>query len=218
MATSTYTDSKAIVASKNWVNVVSHGDTGHGTRDVIVNGKEKKTWCKEYWGIECSVHTEGSKAVGNFMKGSYGTPTTIFCDPDGKELSRKPGSIGGSELVKMGNEALAKVPGDHVSAIDWVAAKKALAEIDEALAKEDYKKAIEALGKVSKSKVKTIAAMAEEPRKKLEEKGDALLEEAKGKIESDKAEAKKLLRKVAEQFKGLDCAKKATEALKEIKD
>ena len=218
MEASTYTDAKVIAASKNFVNVIAHGEDSHGTRDVIVNGREKKSWCKEYWGIDCSVHKEGSKAVGNFMKGSYGTPTTLFVDPDGKEISRKPGSAGAGELVKLMAEALAKVPGDHVSAIDWNSGKKQIADAEEAIGKEDYKKALELVGKVARSKVKAVAAMAADVSKKLEDKAGEMLEEAKGKLESDKPEAKKLLKKIVEQFKGLDAAKKALEMLKEIKD
>ena len=218
MESSTYTDAKVIAASKSWVNVIAHSEMKHSTRDVILNGK-KVTWCSEYWGIECSVHQEGAKGVGKYVQGSYGAPMTILIDPDGKELWRsKGGAMGSGELIKQMNEILAKVPGDHVSAVDWTAAKKSLAEADEAMGKEDYKKAIESAQKVAKSKVKTIAALAEEPLKKITEKGDALFEEAKGKIESDKAEAKKLLKKIAEQFKGMDVAKKAADALKEIKD
>lgn len=218
MATSTYTDPKAIAASKNCVNVVSHGDTGHGTREVIVNGREKKTWCKEYWGISCDVHVEGGKAVGKFMNGSYGTPTTILCDPDGKEISRKPGAIGGGELVKMITEALAKIPGEKILGQDWFPSKKAITDAEEAFGKEDYKKAIELAAKVAKHKLKGVAALAEETQKKIAEKGEALFEEAKGKVESDKPEAKKLLKKIADTFKGLDVAKKAADLLKELKD
>jgi uncharacterized protein YaaN involved in tellurite resistance len=126
--------------------------------------------------------------------------------------------MGGSELVKMMNENLAKVPGEHVSAADWAGAKKMLADAAESMGKEDFKKAIELATKVAKHRVKAVAALAEETQKAIAEKGDALLEEAKGKIESDKAEAKKLLKKVSEQFKPLECAKKALDLLKEWKD
>jgi hypothetical protein len=217
MAASTYTDARLIAVSKSFVNVVSHGDTGHGTRQVIV-GRETKTWCKEYWGIPCEVHVEGSKAVGNFMKGSYGTPTTILCDPDGKELFRKPGAMSGAELAKEMAAVLAKTPGEKVSIADWSGAKKSLADADAHLEKGEWKKALELVTKVAKHKAKAVAALADEARKRIEEKGAALLEEAQGKLESEKEEAKKLLRKVADEFKGLDCAKKAAELLKSQKE
>src|SRR5260221_14350751 len=87
METSTYLDGKMIAASKNFVNVISHRETTHGTREVMA-GKDKVTWCKEYWGIECDVHVKGATAASRFS-GISGVPCTLFCDPDGNRSEER---------------------------------------------------------------------------------------------------------------------------------
>lgn len=213
MASSTYTDAKVIAMSKNFVNVVAHGEKGHKTREVLV-GKEKQTWCEEYWGISCDVHEKAAQITGKFMKGGYGTPTTVICDPDGNELDRNPGAMGAGELVKFMEKNLAKIPGPKVGFAEWSAALKSVAAVDGHLEKDEFKKAVEAWQKLAKSKLKAVQEMAEAAKKKLEERGEALLSEAESKLESAVEEAKALLKKVAEQFKPLDCAKKAADLLK----
>lgn len=213
MEASTYPDAKVIAASKNFVNVISHSETSHGTKKVIV-GREIQEWCKEYWGITCDVHVEGSKASGNFFKGSYGTPTTVFCDPEGKELARYPGGLGSGDLVKKMNEVLAKVPGAKISATEWTGAKKSVALVDELIGKEEYKKAVAEATKLAKNRNDALAKMGADAVAKLEEKGNALIEQAKGMMDSDAEGAKRLLRQVSSDFKGLECAKTAAELLK----
>jgi len=216
METSTYLDGKVIAASKNFVNIIAHREDSHGTREVVV-GKEKQTWCKAYWGISCEVHKKGSAASGRFS-GISGVPCTLFCDTDGNEVSRQPGGMGAGELVKAMTAALAKVPGEHVSATDWSGAKKILEEAGQKLEKGEIKKAIELELKVARHKIKAIQALAADTAKLIDEKGAALVAEAKEKIESDKAAAKKALQKIADDFKGFDCAKAAQELLATLKD
>src|SRR5262245_58113397 len=129
MSESTFTDPKVIAASKNFVNVIAHRETGHGDHEVMV-GKEKIKLCNEYYDIPCSVHTKGDSAVGKFFQGGLGTPSTVFADPSGKEISKVTGSMGAGELVKKMNEALGKVSGDKIPLDQWQAAHKLAADSD----------------------------------------------------------------------------------------
>jgi len=221
MESSTYPDKKVIAASRNFVNLVGHSETTHGTKEVVV-GREKKKMCKAYPGIACEQHVKCYEASSKFEfeGGRIGMPVTIFCDPSGKELKEvgRKNSMGSSELIKKMDEATAKVPGEKIGYDAWNGARKLLADGDAAFEKEEYKKAIDAFAKVQKMKQKALKALGDEAMKRVEERGDARLKEAQEKIESDKEEAKKLLKKVAEQFKPLECAKKAADALKALEE
>lgn len=215
MAESSYRDSKVIATSKHFVNIVAHRETGHGTREVQI-GREKQKWCKEYPGIPCDVHVKGESALRS-VKNIEATPTTVFCDPSGAEIDRKVGAMSGSELNKMMEKVLAKVPGEKVPLPMWTGAKKLIVDGDAAFEKGEYKKAIEAYQKVAKLRPKSLKALAEDPLQRVEAKGNELLDDAKGKIDSEKEEARKLLKKISDEFKPFDCAKEAAELLKSLK-
>ncbi|MBI2933055.1 MAG: hypothetical protein HYY16_15535 [Planctomycetes bacterium] len=212
MESSTYPNDKLIAMSRNFVNVVCHHETGHD-REVVI-GREKKLMCSKYWGIACDVHSRLYQEAGNTYEGITGVPCTVFADPTGKELFREAGGLGASELIDQMEKALKQVPGEKIPYEIWAAAKKQVADGEAAFAKEDFKKAVEAWTKVAKMKLKGVKALGEEALKKAEEKGNELLQEGESKIESEKEEAKKILKKVADQFKPLECAKKAAELLK----
>lgn len=84
------------------------------------------------------------------------------------------------------------------------------------MAKSEWKKAVEGFYKVSKMPRKMFKDKGTEGLTKLNEKGRELIAEAKGKVETEKEEAKKILKMVISDFKQLECAKEATAALKEI--
>jgi len=92
MSETTFTDPKVIEASKNFVNIIAHRETTTATAKSRREGKIKL--CNEYYNIPCSVHTKGESVVGKFFQGSLGTPSTVFADPSGKEISKVTGSMG----------------------------------------------------------------------------------------------------------------------------
>ena len=214
MAESSYTDSKLIEMSRNFVNVVAHSETGHGDKEVQV-GKEKMTLCKEYFTIPCEVHTKAWSAVSKFFQGNFGTPTTVFCDPSGKELFRQAGGMGAGELTNKMKDALGKVGGEKVPFPVWAQAKKNLADGNALLEKGEHKKAIEAYSKVGKLKGKGFKAMCDEALAKVNEAGDKLLADALALDNVD--EKKKALKKIADDFKPLEVAAKAKKELEGLK-
>src|SRR4051812_36749870 len=214
MSESTFTDPKVIELSRNFVNVIAHRETAHGTHDVQV-GKEKVALCNEYYNIPCSVHTKGDSVVGKFFSGSFGTPSTVFADPSGKELSKVTGGLSSGELMKKMNEALSQVNGDKISLTQWQLAHKMIADGDAALAKGDAKKAADAYGKVGKMKGSAFKGMSDEASAKLSEAGEKALKDALA-IDNPE-EKKKALKKIAEDYKPLPVsleAKKELDALK----
>src|SRR5688572_31664880 len=127
MSETSYTDPKVIEMSKNFVNVVAHQETSHGDRELLV-GREKKKLCTEYFNIPCSTHVKGWDAVGKFITGTFQTPTTVFADPGGVEISRKVGGLSAGELVKAMNEALLKVNGEKIGLPVWSMMKQLAAD------------------------------------------------------------------------------------------
>jgi hypothetical protein len=214
MAESSFTDPKVIEASKSFVNLIAHRETGHGEKETLV-GREKMKLCTDYYTIPCETHTKAWSAVGKFFQGSFGTPTTVFADPAGTEIDRKVGSASGSELLKLMNAALAKVKGDKIHLTAWSLAKKGVTDGDALLEKKEYRKAVEAYSKVSKLKGKAIAEMGDGGLKRAGEAGEALLKEA---LEiADAAAKRKALQKIVDDFKPLEVSTKAKKELDALK-
>lgn len=214
MAGSAYPDPKLIEASKNVVNVVQHNETAHGEREIPM-GKEKVKVCTVYGTIPCSAHTGNGNAVGKFVNGSFGVPLTIFCDPTGKELFRKTGAMGGGEVAKQMQEALAKVPGEHAPLSAWQQAKKDIAEGDAAFEKGDLKKAVECYGKPAKFRIKALKELSEKSLAPVIAKIEQMLKDALA-LENVE-EKKKALKKIADDFKPLEVAAKAKKELDSLK-
>ncbi len=212
MESSTYPDKKLIEQSRNWVNVICHSGTAHQV-DAIVGGKQV-TVCKAYWGIPCSVHDDMYKKASSKYPDITGVPCTVFASPDGKEIERKAGGMSGSELAKKMEKILAGIPGEKLSAVEWKYAKQIVDQGDAHLEKGEYRKANEAYTKVSKLPKKALKDQGAAALEKLNAKGLELIEEAKGKLESEKDAALKLLKKVADEFKPLACSKDAAELIK----
>src|SRR6516165_634152 len=202
MSDSTFTDSKVIELSRNFVNVIAHSETAHGDRDAAV-GREKTKLCNEYGSIPCSVHTKGwSSAVGKFIQGTFMTPTTIFADPKGKEIGKSEGGLNANELLKKMNEALAKVPGDHVPSTQWQAARRLAADSDAWLARGEPRKAADCLVKLGKMKSAPIKSIADEAVERANESGRKALQAALA-LGADE-EKKKALKKVIDDYKPLE--------------
>ena len=213
MESSTYPDKKYIESSRMWVNVAAHSEKTHEV-DAMIAGK-RVTVCSAYWNIPCSAHSACYSASGQF-EGIKGLPTTVYTDADGKEIGRAVGGKSASELVKMQKDYLEKIPGEKIPADEWNASKVFLEQAGSALAASEWKKAVEGYTKVSKMPRKVLKDKGAEGLAKLNEKGMELVADAKGKIETEKEEAKKILKLVAADFKPLACSKEALAALKEI--
>jgi hypothetical protein len=210
MSDSTYTDPKFIELSKNFVNVVAHQETTHGTHEAVV-GKEKVKLCNEYYDIPCDVHTKACSAINRFFSGTFGTPTTVFTDPSGKEISRVVGGASTGELSKKMNEALAKIDGEKVPLATWSSAKQLSAEAEAAFEKGDIKKAVEDWTKIGKIKGARFRVMSQDGLKKADESGDKALKDALA-LENVE-DKKKALKKIVDDYKGCPVA---TEAKKEL--
>jgi len=214
MSETTFTDPKVIEASKNFVNIIAHRETGHGEHEVQV-GKEKIKLCNEYYDIPCSVHTKGESVVGKFFQGGLGTPSTVFADPSGKELFKVTGSMGAGELLKKMNEASSKVSGDKVNLAQWESANKLVADIETFLGKGDTKKAVDASVKLGKMKGAAFKGLNEEANAKLEEAGKKALAEAL--LIDNVEDKKKALKKIVEDYKPLAVSNEAKKELDKLK-
>lgn len=214
MADSSYKDAKVIEASRNFVNIVAHQETTHGTKDVIV-GREKQKLCNEYHTIPCETHKSAWGFVGRFVTGTFQTPTTFFADPSGKEISKVVGGLSGGELVKKMNEALAKVTGEKVPLPVWQMARQLMLDGEIAREKGDLKKAVEAYTKASKLRGGTLKADADAALKKLDEEGEKQLAAALAEASVD--EKKKALKRISEDFKPLPVSAKAKKELDSTK-
>jgi hypothetical protein len=214
MSESTFTDPKVIELSKNFVNVIAHRETSHGEHEVTV-GREKIKLCNEYYDIPCSVHTKGDSVVGKFFQGSFGTPSTVFADPSGKEISKVQGGLSSGELIKKMNEALAAVSGEKIPLGQWQAAQKLVADSEAFLTKGDTKKAVDSVVKLGKMKGAAFKTMGDEATAKLDEAGRKALTEA---LALDNVEdKKKALKKVADDYKPLAVSNEAKKELEKLK-
>jgi hypothetical protein len=215
MSETSYTDPKVIEMSKNFVNVVAHQETSHGDREILV-GREKKKLCTEYFNIPCSTHVKGYEAAGKFFQGTFSTPTTVFADPGGVEISRKVGGLSAGELVKAMTEALGKVNGEKIGLPVWSMMKQLAAETDAALAKNDAKKAVEAASKIGRlGKSSVFRDASKESLEKVAAHGKAALEAA---LALEKVEdRKKALQKVVDAYKPLPVSDEAKAELAKLK-
>jgi len=216
----TYPNPAAVAASKNVVFIVGHlgargWDTTHGTKE-ITKGKEKVKVCKIYASLTCDEHVAiGKQKASDFFGDKvFATPTHIFCDPSGKELSRRPGAINAPDLVKEIDAAVAKVPGTRVSKDEYDTAMVSMNQAQACVKKDDIKKAIEAFQKVAKSPNDRLRELGEKELKALDESGNARCEAAERLLESSEEQGKKELEKIAKEYPPLACAKRAQEILK----
>jgi hypothetical protein len=210
MEEGTLKNAKVIELSKTFVNVVAHQETAHGSTEALV-GREKVQLCNDYGTIPCETHVKGWSAVGRFINGTFGTPTTIFCDPTGKEISRHEGDPGAGEMVKEMTDALAKVEGEKISAAIWSQQSEAQAAFE----KEDFKKAVDLWTKLGKSKAPALRTLSQEGLQKTGDKGAGALKAALA-IESV-PEKKTALKKIVDDFKGLPVAADAKKELDALK-
>lgn len=214
MSDSTFTDPKVVEASKNFVNIIAHSEAGHGEHEVPF-GREKLKLCNDYYNIPCSVHTKGWSVVGKFIQGTFGTPSTVFADPTGKELAKHQGGLSSGELIKKMNEAQAAVIGEKVHLAMWQAAKKFATDSEAFLAKGDAKKAVDAVVRLGKMKGAAFKTMTEEATAKANEAGRKALQSALA-LENP-GDKKKALKRIADDYKPLDVSLEAKKELDGLK-
>ncbi len=214
MSETSFTDARVIELSKSFVNLVAHSDTAHGSREVVI-GKEKVKLCNDYYCIPCETHTKGWESLGKFVSGTFMTPTTIFADPTGKEISRVVGGLGSSELMKKMNEALTKVSGEKIPLQTWSVVKQLNADAEAAFEKGDLKKAVENWTKIGRIKGPQFRVMSQDGLKKADEAGEKALADALA-LENVE-EKKKALKKIVDDYKGVPVATQAKKELDALK-
>jgi len=211
MDVSVYPNKDVIAASKLCVNIFCNGETDHAADKKY--GREE--WCENNYGQKCAEHVKNHQSTSNlFFKGTIMNPTTILCNPDGTEIKRKVGAMPAKDLITMIKEAGAKV-GPGITQDEYLFAKGKLKVADDALATKDTKEAIEALNSIVKAFAKNPAdkVLVDMAQKKLDDinaAGMALVETAKADAAAGKVEdARKGLKEVFSNYKGLECAKVA---------
>lgn len=222
MERSAYPNPAVVTASKNMVCLVGHGGardfaTNHGSKDVKV-GTEKVRMCKIYSGIQCADHVEIFKERAHpvFKNQVFATPHHLYYTPSGEEIVRNFGTKTPQELAKDFADALAKVPGPHVGKDDYDGAKTHVNQGLDLVKKDEIKKAIAVFTTLTKHKNEQLRPMGTRELDALQASGDARVQSALQTLESTNGEekAKKELKKVADEYAPLPCAKKAEEILR----
>ena len=190
-------------------------DTNHGSREVK-QGTEKIKMCKIYTGIVCADHVEifKDRTPPLFKNQTFAMPHHVYCTPAGEELFRNAGAKTAADLVTDFNSALTKVGGLHVSKDEYDSAKKVVANGASLVKKDEIKKAIEVFTKLSQHANELLRPMGKKELDALEASGSARVDAAMETLKSSEEQGKKELKKVADEYGPLPCAKKAAEVLK----
>jgi hypothetical protein len=199
------------------VAAVSHRTKTHKPeKRVDPKTKEETERCPLYPSIPCSVHENLSVPGLDYE----GTPATFILDPEGKVIfgdKEMQAAFSAGATVKKLEEAQKRLgPGLARALYDKLL--KDLAEIDADLAAEKYERAIRSAKKMLDAKQVPPAMKEGRVKVKLSEieaRGEAILEEAKGKREAEPEAALALAKKVVSQFKGTEAGKAAAELVKE---
>jgi len=211
-----------VAASKNAVCVVGHGgarvwETTHGSKE-IKQGTEKVKVCKIYGNIVCSDHIDIFKERCGAVFGDkvFATPHHLYYTPTGEEMFRNAGVKTPQELAKDLADALSKVSGTHVSKDEYEAAKTEVAKGAALVKKDEIKKAIDVFTKLANHKNAQLRPMGTKELDALAASGDARYNAALQTLETNGGEeqAKKELKKIADEYPPLPCSKKAAEILK----
>jgi hypothetical protein len=211
-----------VAASKNMVCVVGHAgakgwDTTHGSKE-IKQGADKVRVCKIYPNIVCSDHVDIFKERAGAVFGDkvFATPHHLYYTPTGEEMFRNAGVKSAQELAKDMTDALSKVTGTHVPKDEYDAAKAEIAKGAAHVKKDEIKKAIELFTKMANHKNVQLQPMGKKELDALSASGDARYNTALQTLETQGGEeqAKKELKKIADEYAPLPCAKKAAEILK----
>lgn len=211
MDRSVYPNKDVIEASKLCVNIYCHNETNHS---MIKYGNEE--WCEHVYGVKCEDHTKNHNAKSGvyFPGGTIPNPTSILCTPDGTEITRKKGKAEAKELCEMINEAAKKV-GPGLKRDEYKFIRDNLAAAEAGFSGNKVKDGIDACNKVIKAFGKNPGAksLVEEAQKKLDtanEYGKEQVAKAKELVTAGDVEgARTILKDIANNYKGLECAKEA---------
>ncbi len=218
MDSSVYPNKDVIAASKLCVNIFCNNETDHNAKKKYGN----EEWCEENYGQICDEHVKNHNQTSSlFFNGTIPNPTTILCDPDGKELSRKKGAATAQELADMIKEAAKKV-GPGITQDEFQFRNDKFKAADEAVKANKIKDAVTALTAVTKQFGKSPSAkkLADQAQAKLDElntAGQTIVDNAKADAAAGKVDdARKALKDVYANYKGLECSKAAEKAMAEL--
>ncbi|MBI4564797.1 MAG: hypothetical protein HY716_08925 [Planctomycetes bacterium] len=206
----TYKDASIIEASRNAVFIVGHWEDKHGNQER----------CRIYSTIRCREHADIArlKFTDFFGQRVFATPHHIWLHPDGQELFRKSGALSADAFKKLMEQAQAKVSGPRISKAEFGKIQKQFDDAENAVTQGEIRKAIETLNRLATHEAAAARRWAAEQLKQLDARGDRDVEYAKSKIEAgvEIEESKDLLKKIAEDYRPLECSRKAAEVLKSL--
>lgn len=211
MESSTLPAKDVVTQSRAFVMCVVFDEREHKEEDVKI-GKETVKRCSIFKTISCEDHVNVYKGGRNAFENVASTPTVVLADPDGKEISRKVGAPGSTELVEMMKAAVKKV-GPGITTDEWAKTQAEIAKAKEDLEKGKIQDAIKVFEKLGKAKNEGLKGMGAEGMAAVNDKGNKAIDEAIGMSMED---AKKALKKIIADYKGSDAGKRAADELKRL--
>jgi hypothetical protein len=151
-----------------------------------------------------------------FKNQTFAMPHHVYCSPSGEELFRNAGTKTAADLTTDFTAALAKVGGLHVSKDDYDGARKVVANGASLVKKDEIKEAIKVFTKLSQHANELLRPLGTKELDALEASGSARVDAAMETLKSSEDQGKKELKKVADEYGPLPCAKKAAEVLKHM--
>ena len=214
---------KFVSAFSEWaVCVVAHvSGRGKGHQPVEVydrKTKQKVKRCPHYPTISCEDHTRVYQDTRGKFQFRY-VPSSFICNAKGEIIISNDGlkSVKIDDYINKLREAQKRM-GPGLPASKYRKVRQDLEKAEKYAQSEKFRKAISIYKKLQGSKKypETLRNRMEKKLEELNERGLKLVEEAREKASSDPKEAKKLLKKVKKEFRGLEAYEKAKEALKEM--
>jgi hypothetical protein len=195
-------------AAKKWITVYCNEDDGQ---------PKKKVGDKEFSALTPGITVEEHVAAWRelspkfFKADDAPSPAFVWCLPNGEEFGRQEGAMTSRELTAKMGEAIKKAgPGletaAYLEAVEHLEAGKAA---DDAGKVAEAIKRFNAVLKLEKTPGgKTMAKKAQEQVDRMNQRGQAAMEPAREAISAeDYARAKKMLKELADAYRGLPVAK-----------
>jgi hypothetical protein len=203
--------------NENAIAVVGQAETHPAQKELDPKTKKEVEVCPKYPQISCKVHERVfADASGRFVWTSF--PAVYICNPDGAlaidqtELRDWGGELFQKKLVEIQK----KLPGAPATRSQLAFAEATFAKGDERLEKGKPLEAVKHYEKVSKESKfpEQVRKLGEARIAALDEKGNALVEEAKA--DKDKHQAVVKLKKLAADWKGRAASDAANKAADEL--
>lgn len=204
-------------ASKKWVTVYCNEDDGQP-----VKKEGDREFSKLTPGITVDEHVAAWRELSaKFFKADDApAPAFVWCLPSGEEFGRKEGAMTSREITSKMAEASKKAgPGLELPAyLDALDRLRAGAEADASGKMGEAVKEYSAVLKLEKTAGGTaMAKKAREELDKLDQRGRSALEPARENIAAeDYPRAKKMLKEIADTYKGLPSGKEAEKLYQEV--